>query len=283
MKPSLEKITSPSSAGSFISYSFATPRFRFKWHYHPEYELTLIVKGGGKRWVGDSYEPFASGDLVLMAGMLPHTWVSEDTSRGKSNAVVIQFTEAYINKFSQFSECEEIFRMLTKAERGIVFTGKNLTLIKDKIVKLPHAIGANRLIDLLSILHELSVLKSTTLSTILFRKEVNAVQESRINKVCKYIQENFRKFLPLKEVSALVNLSESAFCKFFKRLTGKTYSDYVNEVRIGHACRLLQESEFAVAEIAYSVGFESLTYFNRVFVRKKKIKPREYRLKFSDR
>jgi AraC-like DNA-binding protein len=283
MKPSLEKVASPSTIGSFLSYAFTTPRFRFKWHYHPEYELTLIVKGGGKRWVGDSYEPFASGDLVLMAGMLPHTWVSEDASRGKSNAVVIQFTEAYIQSFSQFSECDEIFSMLTKAKRGLVFSGKNLKLIKDKIVNLPHANGANRLIDLLSILHELSVLKSTTLSTILFRKEINAAQENRINRVCKYIDENFRGALPLKEVSMLINLSESAFCKFFKRLTGKTYSDYVNEVRIGHACRLLQESELAIAEIAYSVGFESLTYFNRVFVRKKKIKPREYRLKFSDR
>jgi len=263
MKASFEDIQSKKKDQSFLAYSFSTKQFKFKWHYHPEYELTLITRGSGKRFVGDSYQDFTSGDLVLIGTNLPHTWVSEVVDSRLSSAVVIQFSWNLI----------ESLHFSTKQADGLV----------TKISKLTEKRGVERISYLLMVLSELAERKAAFLSSAKFEPAIGDKNEKRINTVCEYIQKNSTKKFTLGQIAQLIYLSESAFCKFFKRLTGKTFSDYVNEVRIGHACQMLVETDKPIAEVAWETGFESLTYFNRVFLKKKKMRPKEFRSKHFSR
>lgn len=277
MRPSFEDINSKKGNRSFVAYRRDVPAFEFKWHYHPEYELTLITKGSGKRLVGDSYENFESGDLVLIGSNLPHTWVSDRVRKSKSGAVVIQFSQEFIQTFLQWPEFSGINRLLADASLGIHFPVRHSKAIVERVKALPEQNGADRITGLLAILDLLSGQKPVKLASAYYNSVKGRETEKRINKVCQYIQKQARGPVSLDKTAALVHLSNSAFCRFFKRVTGKTFSDYVNDVRIGNACTLLTESDKTIAAIAFETGFESLTYFNRVFLKKKNITPRDFR------
>jgi AraC-like DNA-binding protein/mannose-6-phosphate isomerase-like protein (cupin superfamily) len=274
MKPLFEDIGSRRGANSYVAYRYTTSAFPFLWHYHPEYELTLILEGSGKRMVGDSHEYFFPGDLVLLGPGLPHTWVSEMSSA----AVVIQFSEIFVAPILQFPECDRIRQLLARASQGLAFPMSKSTL-PTAIERLPAAKSVSRITALLEVLQGMAGprVASRALASPNFQPAPGKKTEGRIGKVFQYIHRHSAETVSLGEMAALINLSESAFCKFFKRTTGKTFSDYLSETRIGHACHLLSESDDTISEIAYRSGFESLTYFNRVFLRKKGMRPREFR------
>ena len=276
MRASFEDIDSKRGSNSYLAYRYSVPQFPFQWHYHPEYELTLILEGSGKRMVGDSYEPFSTGDLVLLGPHLPHTWVSETASA----AVVIQFSEAFITPLIQYPECDRIRRLLARSGQGLCFPAKAALL--EAVQRLPARKSAGRITGILDVLHTMAATTAQPLASPYFQPARGRKAEGRINKVCQYIQKHAAEDLPLQKIAALVNLSESAFCKFFKRTTGKTFSDYLVDIRVGHACHLLSESDDPISAIAYRSGFDSLTYFNRVFLRKKGLRPREFRKGLSD-
>jgi AraC-like DNA-binding protein len=277
MKPLFEDIGSKRGANSYVAYRYATAAFPFLWHYHPEYELTLILEGSGERMVGDNHEYFVPGDLVLLGPGLPHTWVSEMSSA----AVVIQFSEGFIAPILQYPECDRIRQLLARAPQGLAFpvTGLGKGDLMASIMRLPVAKAAGRITELLDVLQMLagSRVGARALASPYFQPAAGKKAEGRIAKVFQYIHQHSAETVSLGKMAALINLSESAFCKFFKRTTGKTFSDYLSDIRIGHACHLLSESDDTISEIAYRSGFESLTYFNRVFLRKKGVRPRDFR------
>jgi AraC-like DNA-binding protein len=281
MRASFEDIRSKKGADSYLAYQYGVSHFPFQWHYHPEYELTLIINGSGGRMVGDSHETFEAGDLVLIGPELPHTWVSDKKPGETASAVVIQFSEEFISSFCQHTECEKIHKLLSRSTLGLHFPIRISGSLWNDIIHLSKAKGVDRITGLLQVLNQLSAKRSRILASSFFQPAKSRMAESRINKVCGYIQRHSSEDISLLKVASLVNLSESAFCKFFKRTTGKTYSDYLGEIRIGHACHLLTESDDTISVIAYRSGFESLTYFNRVFLRKKGLRPGEYRKRFS--
>jgi AraC-like DNA-binding protein len=276
MKALFEDIESKKGNHSFLVYNLTLPSFEFKWHYHPEFELTLITKGNGKRLVGDCYENYETGDLVLLGPGLPHTWVTNARMKTKSSAVVIQFSEKFIQSFLQHTEFKAISSLLSASARGLHFAPKNLA---EEIKLLPDKTGVDKITGLINILQKLTEQKPKKLTSEYFNAVRGRENEKRINVICRYVQKHFTENIELEKAAALVHLSRSAFCKFFKRATGKTFTDYINDIRIGNACQLLIESDKRVSEIAYETGFESLTYFNRVFIRKKKTTPRKFREK----
>lgn len=277
MKAAYENVENKKQGASFVAYHSVVPYFEFKWHYHPEYELTLITQGEGKRLVGDSYENFEVGDLVLLGSGLPHTWSSEPTIKDKTSAVVIQFSTEFINSFLQHTEFDGIKRLLDASHSGLHFPTEPSEAIIRKIRKLPEQTAIARVISLLDILQMLSTQAGKPLSSEFFASAKGKENEERINRVCGYIQKHSAESISLDKAAGLVGLTNSAFCKFFKRVTGKTFSDYVNDIRTGNACRMLTESDKTINEIAFASGFESLTYFNRVFLKKKKMTPRDFR------
>lgn len=277
MRAKLEQLPGKKSTQSFVCYEMAQPSFDFFWHYHPEYELTYILSGKGKRLVGNNYEEFSEGDLLLLGPDLPHTWISEKNKKQLCRAIVIQFSKEFIEPFFQYGELKEIKKLVSKSDKGTRFiTGKNKEVLAGirEIVNLPEPF---RLIQLISILQKLSAVKSIQLNSVEFKPIKRNLNEQRINKVLHYVQNGYRQNISLKKAASLIHLSESAFCKYFKKLSGKTFSDYVNEIRVAHACQLLLETDKPVAQIAFDSGYESLTYFNRVFLKKKKINPKKFR------
>ena len=275
MKAKLEDIPSQKGASSFYTYRFQVPYFEFKWHYHPEYELTYIVKGSGYRIVGNSYAYFTAGDLVLLGSNVPHTWSGKMDSEENSEAIVIQFSKEFIAPFLQLDEGKAIKRLLEQADRGLYFADH--AVLASNLQDLPNATGMDRVVKLLSILEMLSQNSATHIASNSFHTVVSQKSELRINKVCLFIQHNFTSKISLKDVAALLYMTESNFCKFFKKSTGKTYSDYVNELRINESARLLVQTEKSISQVAFDCGFESLSYFNRVFFTKKACTPSVYR------
>lgn len=275
MKAILEDVKSNQGASSFYAFRYQVPFFQFKWHYHPEYELTYILKGNGYRIVGNSYEYFNDGDLVLLGNHLPHTWSGKLNDDIKSDAVVIQFSKEFIAPFLGLNESLLIKNMLDTSVRGIRFEPDEELV--SKIIALTETNGVDKILKLISVLDDLSKKQPILIASNSFHNVVSKKNEMRINKVCLYIQNNFYTKISLKEVADLIFLTESNFCKFFKKSTGKTYSDYLNELRINEACRLLVQTEKSINQISFGCGFESLSYFNRVFLNKKGVTPSKYR------
>lgn len=277
MKAFYENIESKKGSNSFVAYHSVVPYFEFKWHYHPEYEIAMITSGEGKRLVGDSYENFYTGDLVLLGSGLPHTWASEPAGKKNVSAVVIQFSEAFIGSFLQFDEFSEIRKLLDNASMGLHFPKESYKDIAQDIENLPYKEGVERVTALIEILRQLALKRPVPLASEFYTPARKKENEVRINKVCGYIQKHSGSNISLERAASLVHMSPSAFCKFFKRVTAKTFSDYVNDIRIGNACRMLTESDNTISEIAFASGFESLTYFNRVFMKKKGLTPGNFR------
>ena len=275
MKAQLENIPSAKGTSSFYGYRIQVPYFEFKWHYHPEYELTYILKGSGYRIVGNSYAYFGPGDLVLLGSNLPHTWSSKLQEDAPSEAIVIQFSKAFMASFLELNESSSIKSMLEFSDRGLSFATDEALVAE--LIALTEPDGMDRVLKLIAILDALSKKPTTLIAPNAFHTIVSKKSEMRINKVCLFIQNNFSQKIALKEVADLIYLTESNFCKFFKKATGKTYSDYLNEIRINEACRLLAQSEKTISQIAFECGFETLSYFNSVFRHKKGSTPSVYR------
>jgi AraC-like DNA-binding protein len=277
MKAAFENIETLKGNLAYVAYSFTVPFFEFKWHYHPEYELTLITSGSGKRIIGDSHEHFSEGDLVLCGSGLPHTWSSESLKNETVSAVVIQFSETFINDFVRYQECGDIRQLLERSGRGLFFGDDIAASVGKSVAKLPGQKGVARITSLLKILEKLSGSDATTLSSEFYTASRSKETENRINKVCQFIQDHAAEDITVAQASEMVHLSKSAFCKFFKRTMRTNFSDYVNDIRIANACYLLSETDKPVREIAMETGFESLTYFNRIFMKKKTRTPSAFR------
>ncbi|MBI1344233.1 MAG: helix-turn-helix domain-containing protein [Terrimonas sp.] len=277
MRPRLEQLLPKIQNQSFLCYEVNVPAFEFFCHYHPEYELTCIVKGKGKRLVGDRFEKFQDGDWVLLGSNLPHTWVSDKNSKENCQAIVIQFTQVFIEKLCEFPELKGLEKLLVRAGRGLELgSAKN----KEYVLLLKRMLVSSdmmRFTLLLQLLEQVLQKKSLPLASAKYKPIKGNENQLRINKVFQYVEKEFREKVSLKKAAAIIHLSETAFCKFFKRASGKTFSDYTNEIRIAYACQLLLETDKSIREVALDSGFDSLTYFNRVFLKKKKIRPGEFR------
>jgi AraC-like DNA-binding protein len=279
MRAKLEVLSNKDFHHNYLCYNVDTPAFDFYWHYHPEYELTFIEIGSGKRMIGDSFNNFTDGDLVLIGPNLPHTWVSNKKNQKIiQKARVLQFTNSFIAPLLQYPHFENIQLLLNKAAFGWYIKNANIQTITDLFSKINNNYQNEGLIGLLQLFQYLATLKGQQLCSTKYQITLGALSEKRVNEVFKYVQYNFSKTISLKKVAGIVYLSESAFCKFFKKTTGRTFSMYVNEVRIAHAYQLLIETDKSIASIASMSGFDSLTYFNRVFLKLKRVQPLKIRL-----
>ncbi|MCX6206688.1 MAG: AraC family transcriptional regulator [Bacteroidetes bacterium] len=278
MRARLENISTKMQGRSILGLKIDQVSFDSLWHYHPEYELTYIINGNGRRMVGDDMENFSDGDLVLLGPDLPHTWIGERRTNSENNrALVIQFSEEFIHPFLSLLETKNIHDLLIKSGNGIRFLKYQPIAIEKRMLQIIEDNSIKRVTGLLELLNDLSSKKYKTLASHRFKVVKSEHTESRLNKVLLYMQKNYRSSINLQEASKLIHLSDTAFCKFFKRSIGKTFSDYLNDLRILHACTQLIETDKPISQIATESGFENLAYFNRVFLKKKKMQPTVFR------
>ena len=281
MQARLEKV-SPGAAASFLCRRRRDPRFPFAWHFHPEVELTHIVQSRGKRFVGDSIADYEDGDLVLLGSNLPHTWVSDPRRRGPHEAVFCQFSATFLGAdFFRAPELLPVRRLLERSAQGLRFTGRSQKAVARRMETIDGLRGPERLLALLGILGALARSRDARpLSSRGFVPPPRRADAARIDRVCRFLTENFTDRVPLADAAKVAHLSVPAFSRFFKRRTGKTLVGYLTELRVGHACRELIETDRAVSEIAFDAGFNNLSNFNRRFLEAKAMSPREFRGQF---
>jgi len=282
MKPTFEPLTS-SVNNSFLVRQFEEKCFSAPYHFHPEYELTWIVKGSGKRYVGTHMHDYFTGDLVLLGSSLPHCWKTENTKNGDhSNSVVIQFHPDFMGKdFFYKPEMKHIQRLLSNSQSGLQFTGDTRSL-KEKMYLMtdePHSF--KKWILLMDILHELASTKEyTLLSQEAPAPELSALEKARMNTCIAYIVENFRNKISLQDAAALVNMTPHAFCRYFKKLNRKTFIEAVTDYRVDFAVRQLIHTDNSISSIGLNSGFNDISNFHKTFKSRMKLSPLSYRNTF---
>ncbi|MBX2925658.1 MAG: AraC family transcriptional regulator [Chitinophagaceae bacterium] len=269
---------------SFIVFREKGCFFPVPWHYHPEYELVLVTKSTGRRMVGDHIGYFDEGDLVLMGPMLPHVWVNDaayinGNNKDAADAIVVQFVEDFLGeKFLQIPEIEGLKKILKLSANGLEIKGNTRKKINDLMAKMLNATGLQRLSLLFAIFDLLSNTREYTLLASPAFVNSTALQESnRFNNITEYIMRNFDSDISLTEAAAVANMATTTFCNFFKEHYRVTFVEYVTEMRIGHACKLLSDPTKNIVEAAYESGFNNLANFNRQFKKLKNMTPTEYR------
>lgn len=286
MKPSFEKLA-PEQGQSFRCLDRSTLETPVKWHRHPEIELTYVEHGFGARLVGDHIGAYTSHDLVLLGSNLPHTWNSDDY-RGqrydRHPATVIQFHPDFLGThFFQTAELNRIRELLIRAQRGLWYPPASAAVIGRQMTQLLTLDGAARLIRLLQILDQLTHVQPTPLASAGYTGPVSKTAESRIQQVCDHIQQHFTEpELSVADLADLLYMNPSAFSRFFKLSTRRTPTRYINELRIGYACRQLIETDRAILDICHRSGFESPSFFNRTFRQLRDCTPREFRRRHGD-
>ena len=260
----------------FIILNHPNAKFDYPVHYHPEYEINLVMDCTGTRVVGDSEETFGPTDLVMVGPSLPHAWKSKDVT---NHVITIQFSQE-LSQYPMLSKriFAPIRQLLQDAENGLSFEGPEQESIKEQIISLTRMQGFQSVTAFLNILSTMANANRKRLVSGLFESDLGSSTKSRrIAKVCEYIDQNLDKDLSLAEVAALVNMSESAFSHFFKKRTGLSYINYVNNQRIAKACTLLSDTTLSASEICYDCGFNNKSNFIRIFRKKKNMTPIEYR------
>ena len=284
MKAAIQKLAAPQRS-SFIFYVKSSSAFRFNWHFHPEYELTLILRSQGKRFVADNISDYRDGDLVLLGPNLPHTWQSSPTAKRpvRHKACVIQFPQDLLGKsFLESAELRQIKTLLGRSAHGLCFTGRSREEALRRIQSLKKLTGLRRLSEFLEILDLLARSRKTTvISSPGFMPSLDEANHRRIDRVCRYINSKYQQDLSQPYLAEMLGMNPSSFSSFFKKTVGLTFVEYVNNLRISHACRLLIETELPILEICYQSGFNNLSNFNRHFLRSKAISPRRYRSEYN--
>ncbi|AWO00333.1 AraC family transcriptional regulator [Chitinophaga alhagiae] len=269
---------------SFVVFRETGKYFPCPWHYHPEYEFVLVTKSHGRRMVGDHIGYFDEGDLVLMGPNLPHVWVNDESfinggAAYDADAIVIHFQENFLGKeFINIPEMETLKKILDLSRRGLVIQGSAREKIGKLMVKMMTMNGLQRLAALMSIFDLLSQSQELEL---LASPGYTPRQEDQLkgptDRINEYIMLNFHREISLQEIAGVSNMAVTTFCNFFKNQYRCTFIEYLNQVRIGLACKLLANEQNKIVQVAYEVGFNNLGNFNRQFKKIKNMTPREYR------
>ena len=278
------QILVPDSSSFTLRRSVLTPK-TYKIHSHKNFELNYILNGWGTRIIGDNIESFSRGDLVLIGPDLPHCWEVQGVSQGNApECITIHFHESFMgHELIQSPELVQINDMFKASNLGIQFYCEEVIGVSYILHKMLKSNNLRRLIYLLEVFEILIRTENRKkLARPGYLNESNNTSESeKLKRVYEYILVNFSKKIRLEDVAGLCYLSPSAFCRFFEKSTGKSLFTYLKEVRIGYACKLLQDSDMSISDICYQSGFNNLAHFNNQFKEICEVTPGQYRKNFK--
>lgn len=276
MRPLIQKLTLTDDT-SFVAKTFRTPHFEVPWHQHIEYELILFTEGSGMSFVGNHVGTFEVGDVYFLGSNLPHTFRKHSDDLITS-AVVIQFLEDFWgNEFISLPESMQIINFFEKSKQGLKIEGKCKTQVQPLIKELENITGFQRIIRLCECLH---IIAENNEYTALSTHEVlplNKKGQKRIEQILQYTIDSFKDPISLDHVAEIACMSVPAFCNYFKKTTKKTYVEFLNEIRIGCACKMLVDTDQKILNICYASGFNTLANFNSQFLKVKNMTPSQYR------
>ena len=286
MKPVLAKILQGQENEVFGTKIIDLPYFSTAFHFHEECQLSYVIESEGKRMIGDSIESFKNDELILVGSNTPHVWhnneqyfvENKDTSQAKSVSLFFN-PNKLLGLIGQLCNTHNLANTFLLSKRGMKFKGNAKSELKKLVTQM--AAAQDELLRLKFFCEILNLFTTTSEFDLLASSGyVNTYQlkdNDRMDKILKHVFDNFNKDIQLDEVSSMINMNKQAFCRYFKNRTQKTFITFVNEVRIGHACKLMAEGEDFIATRAYSCGFNSLSNFNKFFKQIKGVTPREYK------
>jgi AraC-like DNA-binding protein len=276
MKPRIQKLPL-SEQSSFVADKFITPYFETPWHYHVEYELVLILHGKGKRFVGNHISDYDEGELDFLGPNLPH-WFRKENENETGGSLVIHFTEEFLGRdFLQIPEMQKIGLLFDKAKTGLHFTGETKNIAAQKMHEMLSLSGIDRLICLFTLLKILAASNEYQLLSTAEPASQNDKDNDRLKKVFSFVMDKFKEEIRIEDVANIAMMSPSGFCRYFKNRTKKNFSHFVNEIRIGYACKQLMEDNSNVSYVCYNSGFNNMSHFNKQF--KKIVKSTPYQFK----
>lgn len=288
MKPIPAKILEGKENGVFDTKIVTSPYFSTLFHFHEECQINYVVESVGTRMIGDSVESFGHDDLILVGSNIPHVWHNSreyfisSNPENKAKSITLFFhPDKILDIFSQFGNVKTLADFFQLSKRCMRFKGEAKLQIKNLLMELAEEANVlQRLTLLTKILHVLSQTKDYDLLTGAgYTNTYHLKDNDRMDIILKYIFNNFSKEILLEDVADMIHMNKQSFCRYFKNRTQKTFVEFVNEVRIGHACKLLNQEEYRVSNLAYDCGFNSLSNFNKFFKKIKGSTPREYRNK----
>lgn len=265
MRLQFEKIE-PEAGSSFRFMHHTEPNScRVFWHYHPEYEIVFIPSGSGKCHIGQHVSHYADGQLVFIGPGVPHL----NFSYGADYQIeewIVQLRDDFLGPdFLRKPELTAVRRLFDRAKQGLSFGMVTKQAVEDQFRQLPLLPPFQRMLTLLQICHQLAVADDVDLLHADGTQfDINPREQERINRIYQFVEANYRKPVDIREVADLASLTVPAFCRYFKRMTQLTFTDFVNEFRVNQARRLLNSSR-TVADIGFDVGFNNLSHFNKTF------------------
>ena len=271
MKPQFLKVaTEPTS--SFSVRQNMIPYMNNRWHFHPEVELIRFHKGRGLQFVGDSIMRFGPDDIVLVGSNLPHYWrfddvYLQDTAVTSAYSTAIHFTENFWgDRFLHLPENRQLKALLEKARRGILITGKTGQTVAGLMTRAHQSTGVHRLLALMQCLIAIAEDDQLKfLSSIGFQADLSDSENERINAIYDYTLTHFKSKTHLDEIADVAGMTSNSFCRYFKARTGKTYSQFLTEIRVGYACKLLVENKLSIKQLCFESGFNNFSCFHKNF------------------
>ena len=266
-KPALEKLSPAFGASMMVrQHSEKIVVHQAFWHFHPEVELVYIHKGKGKVHIGNHLSYFNCSQLLLLGSNLPHHGFSDRLTE-KGSETIVQFKpEFFGSPFLDLPEMKSISSLLDRAKKGVMFLPETRKIVGPKVQKLYKLGGLNRIVLLLEILSDLSLSNDySLLNADGYAFEITPQDSNKIDLIFKHINNNFEKKISLDEIANEASMTVPAFCRYFKKATGKTFTKLVNEYRVVHATKLLSESNSSITDICYECGFNNFSHFNKQF------------------
>ena len=282
MKALFEKLEQPADL-PFLLKEIKLPAFDIPFHFHPEMELTLILESQGRRYVGDHVGNFEPGDLILLGKNLPHFWHNTENGSIHSRAVVVHFEEHFLGSaFFKKGGMQHISNLFQKAGQGIRILGHSNEKIQKQLKGIFLLDAFGKIISLLSILNDIAISEEyELLASPGYKATFNEADSERINAICQYVSNHFAEEIEVSYVaSSIANMSVSAFCHYFKKRMNKTFTKFVNEVRIGEANRQLIGTDSEVSSIGFRSGYRTLSNFYKQFGLINGMSPQQYRKQF---
>jgi AraC-like DNA-binding protein len=281
--PSFEAVK-PNIGSSFTSLKFLRNENikSHVWHYHPEVELIFVCGGSGKRQIGSNISYFTDGDLVLMGSNLPHCGMTNENTKNDYE-MVIQFKPDFLGEtIWELPEMQRIASLLEKSKAGIVFSENVKKTIGKKIVEMHESSSLERLVKFIEILDTLASTQDyRILNAGKYYLQTQVEDNERINIIFNYVKDHFKEQITLEEIADLANMKIPSFCRYFKKITNKTFTQFVNEYRITHSLKLLAEQPLSITEVCFESGFNNFSYFNKTFKEYIQKSPSQYRKEFN--
>lgn len=274
--------------GASPDHSFSASRHDFShflkiWHYHTELELVYITGSEGTRFIGDNISRFQSGELILIGSNLSHMYQNDEAyfeadSSLRAEAHVVHFSPLFLNtSLAEIPELRQVHLLIERAKLGLIFSMDTVDRVAEKIMELEGMHDLERMLSFLDILAILSKeSQATTIATPGFVNHFDQAGDSKLDKVYDHVMQHFQEDIKVDDIADLVSMNKSSFCRYFKKTTQKTFTEFLNEVRIGFACKVLMEKQMGILETSYYCGYNNISHFNRQFKKKMKMSPSEY-------